>query len=53
MAVANQELAHIVCACGEEFQILNEAQDDWDRHATEADFEIHLPYCPATPDPEP
>lgn len=51
-ATFKEDLPHIACACGEKFQVLNQAKDDWNRETTEAEFEHHLPNCPGAP-PEP
>lgn len=40
----NESFAHLTCACGQKFQVLNEHEDDWDEQAT---FEAYYNHeCP-------
>lgn len=42
----NHTFAYITCACGGEFQVLNEEQTDWDEAATAEIYYAHLADCP-------
>lgn len=39
----NESIAHIVCACGQVFQVL--LDDTWDEAATAAEYHQHVAEC--------
>lgn len=40
--VINESIAHITCACGQKFQVLNEDSTNWDEEATSKMYQEHL-----------
>lgn len=44
-------IAYITCACGQQFQVLNEDGTDWDEAKTASAYYAHVATCPACQPP--